>query len=109
METKKRDLSPDRALGIESLFGSSLIVGLAVLVVARWAALLLAIVVVVILVVALVLRVADGIATESAEAGTDGRAFKAATTLIANDAADSSATESANDRACLGIWASGAR
>ena len=105
---KKRDLSPGRALDGECLSRTILIVGLAVRVVATWTALLL-IPVVVILVVALVLRVADGIATESAETSTDGRAFKATTALIADDAADSSATESTDDRARLGIWASGAR
>lgn len=106
IETKKRDLSPGRALCEKSLVGSILIVGLAVRIVATRTALLL-IPVVVILSIALVLRVADGIATERTDTGTDGRTFKAATALITNDAADGSATESTNNRARLGVRASG--
>lgn len=86
----------------------STVIGLAVLVVTRRLALVVVtLLVIVILGVTLVLGVADGIAAEGAEAGTDGCAFQAATALIADDTADSSAAEGTDDCTGLSIRAGG--
>ena len=63
---------------------------------------------IVVLAIPLILGIADCVATNSTETTPDKGAFEAAATLITNDTADGSATKSAYDRACLGIWASSA-
>jgi hypothetical protein len=50
-----------------------------------------------------VLRVADSRATCRAECAADQGTLKAASTLVANNAADSGSAETADDRATLGI------
>lgn len=59
-------------------------------------------------VVALVPGIADGVAAEGPKARTDGGSFKAATALVANDAADRRTTKSSDHGALLSGWASGA-
>lgn len=56
--------------------------------------------------IALILGSADEVAAEGSKAATDGCAFKAATALVADDAADCCATEAANDGSGACIWAS---
>jgi hypothetical protein len=64
---------------------------------------------VVMLSIPLILSVADGVATQGTETSADGCAFKAATALIADDAACRGTAERTDDRACLGIGTGGAR
>lgn len=59
-------------------------------------------------VVALVLRVADHVAAEGAKSSTDGRAFKTATALTTDNAADGCAAEGAIDGSLLGCRTCGA-
>ena len=63
---------------------------------------------IVVLAIPLILGIADCVAAKSTKTTPDKGALEAAATLVTDDAADGSATESAYDRACLGIWASSA-
>lgn len=57
----------------------------------------------------LVACIADGIATKGTEASADGRAFEAASTLVANDTACGSACKGTHDGARLGVGTRGTR
>lgn len=85
------------------------VVRLAVRVITRGAALALVALVLIILSVALILGIADGVAAEGTETSADGCTFKAATALVANDAADGSTAKSTDDGASLGVWTRGTR
>lgn len=65
--------------------------------------LLLLIVLLTALLIALILGIANRSSTKSAKAGTNGRAFKTATALVTDNAADGSSTETANNGTGLGI------
>jgi len=70
--------------------------------------LIVATAVVVVLIVPLVIGAADHIATQGAEASSDGGAFEAATALIANDAAGGGTSQGTDDGSGSGIGAVGA-
>jgi hypothetical protein len=56
----------------------------------------------------LVTSVANGVSADSAKHATDGGSFEATTTLRADDAADGSAAETADDGPLLSSWSRGA-
>ena len=73
-----------------------------------WSALVVAAAVVVVLIVALIVGSANHVATEGAEAGSDGGAFEAAAALVADDAACGSTAQGTDDGSCSRVGAIGA-
>ena len=70
---------------------------------AQWSA---GLVTAIVLGITLILGSADEVAAEGSQAAADGCAFKSATALVTDDAADCCAAETADDGASTGIGAS---
>lgn len=73
-----------------------------------WGALVVATAVVVVLIVALIIGAANHVATEGAEAGSDGGAFETAAALVADDAACGGTAQGTDDGSCSCVGTVGA-